>query len=529
MPLIVFQAQPFLIRLLTSAFLDLHLIINISDPLAQPVSSFFSLMNTTKSSLVLAFVASLVMVKLKKDIDVMILLLIAFVSPAMFSFELFPPSPEVSSSILQTESSDHFSESSSDMTPHSLPESPAPAPSEDPAPATTLRCSSRATMIEELDALSRNRTWDLVDLPPEKSVVGCKWVFKIKTRSNGSIERYKARLIAKGFTQEYDIDYEETFAPVAHLSSVRTLLTVAASRQWKLFQMDIKNAFLNGDLSEEVYMQPPPGLSHPPDKVCRFRRALYGLKQAPRDWFAKFSSTVSRLELEDFLSQNFEMKDLGHLSYFLGFEITSSDDGFYLIQVKYSSDLLSRAGLTDHKIVDTPIELNARLTASSGELLPDPTLYRQLVGGLVYLRVTRPDISYTVHQVSQFMSAPQSTYYAAVLRILRYLKGTLFHGLHFSAQSPLILRTYSNADWDLGMSTSSATPIYCDNRNAIQIAGNDVFHKRTKHIEIDCHLVRHHLLQSSLQLISVSFHDQLADIFTKSHPTRRFRDLVSKL
>ena len=238
--------------------------------------------------------------------------------------------------------------------------------------------------------------------------------------------------------------------------------------------MDVKNAFLNGDLSEEVYIQPPPGFSHPPDKVCRLRRAFYGLKQAPRAWFAKFSSTVSRLgyslsfydstlflcrtgkgiillllyvddmiitgddlseiqELKDFLSQNFEMKDLGHLSYFLGLKITSSDDGFYLTQAKYTSDLLSRAGLTDHKIVDTPIELNARLTSSSRELLPDPTLYQQLVGSLVYLTVTRPNILYAVQQVSQFMSVPRSTHYVAILRILQYLKGTLFHGLHFFA------------------------------------------------------------------------------------------------
>ena len=126
-------------------------------------------------------------------------------------------------------------------------------------------------------------------------MVGCKWIYKIKTRSDGSIERYKARLVAKCFTQEYGIDYEETFAPVARISFVCTLLVVAAANKWDLFQMDVKNAFFNGDLSEEVYMQPPPGLSIDSNKVCHLRRALYGLKQAPRAWFAKFSSTISCL------------------------------------------------------------------------------------------------------------------------------------------------------------------------------------------------------------------------------------------
>ena len=150
-------------------------------------------------------------------------------------------------------------------------------------------------MKEELDALSKNHTWDLVTLPPGKSVVGCKWIYKIKTRSDGSIERYKARLVVKGFTQEYGIDYEETFAPVARISSVRALLAVAAASKWDLFQMDVKNAFLNGDLSEEVYMQPLPGLFVESNKIFHLRRAFYGLKQAPRAWFTKFSSTISRL------------------------------------------------------------------------------------------------------------------------------------------------------------------------------------------------------------------------------------------
>ena len=137
-------------------------------------------------------------------------------------------------------------------------------------------------MKKEFDALSKNHTWDLVTLSPGKSVVGCKWIYKIKTRSDGSIECYKARLVAKGFTQEYGIDYEDTFAPVARISYVRALLAVATASKWDLFQMDVKNAFLNGNLSEEVYMQPPPGLSVESNKVCHLRRALYGLKQAPQ-------------------------------------------------------------------------------------------------------------------------------------------------------------------------------------------------------------------------------------------------------
>ena len=344
------------------------------------------------------------------------------------------------------------------------------------------------TMSEELQALDKAQTWELVTLPPGKTAVGCKWVFKIKTKSDGSIDRYKARLVAKGFNQEYGIDYEETFAPVARLTSVRSLLAVAAVRKWDLFQMDVKNAFLNGDLSEEVYMKPPPGFPHSTDQVCKLRRALYGLKQAPRAWFEKFSSTIQKLsftssthdyglftrkretgitllilyvddmiitgdditgisDLKQSLSHHFEMKDLGRLNYFLGLEVLSDSAGYYLSQAKYASDILARAGLSDCKTAATPLETNLRLTPLDGTPLSDATLYRQIVGSLVYLTVTRPDIAYAVHIVSQFMSAPRSTHYAAVLRILRYLKGTMFHGLHFSSASSLELRAYSDSDW----------------------------------------------------------------------------------
>ena len=211
-------------------------------------------------------------------------------------------------------------------------------------------------------------------LPSRKSTIGCKWIYKIKTRSDGTVDCCKARLVARGFTQEYGIDYEETFSLVARLAIVKTLVAISAARKWPLFQMDVKNAFLNGELLEEVYMKLCPGYSHPPrfpHRVCRLRRALYGLKQAPRAWFAKFYSTISQhgfsgssfdtnlflrrshhgitilllyvddmiitcddmngiQDLKHFLSHQFEMKDLGPLNYFLGLEVSSSADGYYL-------------------------------------------------------------------------------------------------------------------------------------------------------------------------------------------------------
>ena len=238
-------------------------------------------------------------------------------------------------------------------------------------------------------------------------------------------------------------------------------------------------------------MKLPPSYSHPPGfphRVFRLRWVLYGLKQAPRAWFAKFSSTISQhsfsgrsfdtalflrrsghgitilllyvddmiissddiqgiQNLKHFLGRQFEMKDLGPLNYFLGLEVSSSGDGYYVTQAKYTSDLISRASIIDSKIVDTLVEYKCRLNSYDGELLSDATLYRRLVGSLIYLTVTRPDISYAVHVVSQFMASPRSSHYVVVLRILRYLKGTIFDGLHFSFHSSLTLQAYSDVDW----------------------------------------------------------------------------------
>ncbi|XP_048229512.1 uncharacterized mitochondrial protein AtMg00810-like [Ricinus communis] len=382
------------------------------------------------------------------------------------------------------------------------------------------------------------------------------------------------------------MDYEETFAPFAKMTTVRTLIVVASIRRWDITQMDVKNAFLNGDLHEEVYTVPPPGLDHHPGEVCRLRKALYGLKQAPRAWFEKFSAVITSLDfhpshhdsalfikctstgrillslyvddmiitgddvvgislLKSELTRCFAMKDLGSLRYFLCIEVASSPKGYLLSQSKYISDIFERACLSDNKTVDTPIELNARYSASDGSLLPDPSLYQTVVGSLVYLTITHPDIAYVVHIVSQFVTSPTTVHWAAVLCILRYLRDTQFQTPLFSSASSLELYAYSDADWagnptdrksttgfciflgdsviswkskkqdvisrssteveyramasttceivwlrwllvDMGVFLRQPTPLHCDNKIAIQIAHNPVFHERTKHIEIDC-------------------------------------------
>ncbi|TYK10332.1 Retrovirus-related Pol polyprotein from transposon TNT 1-94 [Cucumis melo var. makuwa] len=437
-------------------------------------------------------------------------------------------------------------------------------------------------MNDELQALEKMHTWDYVDLPPGKRPIGCKWIYKIKTHSDGTIERYKARLVAKGYSQEYGIDYEETFAHVARMTSVRCLLGVAAAKQWPLLQMDVKNAFLNGTPSEEVYMKPPPGTSSPPHK------GIVLLLLYVDDMIITGNDPQAISDLQHYLGQHFEMEDLGSLNYFLGLEVSRRSDGYLLSQAKYASDLLARSGITDSNTASTPLDPNVHLTPYDGVPLENVSLYRQLVGSLIYLTVTHPDIAYVVHIVSQFMAAPRTIHFTVVLRILRYVKGTLGHGLQFSSQSSLVLSGYFDADWagdptdrrsttgycfylgdsliswrskkqsvvsrssteseyraladattellwlrwllaDMGVPQQGPTLLHCDNRSAIQIAHNDVFHERTKHIENDCHFIRHHLLSHTLLLQPVSTTEQPADIFTKALPSTRFNQIRTKL
>ncbi|RVW50800.1 Retrovirus-related Pol polyprotein from transposon TNT 1-94 [Vitis vinifera] len=449
----------------------------------------------------------------------------------------------------------------------------------------------RQAMVDEMAALHSNGTWDLVVLPSGKSTVGCRWVYAVKVGPDGQVDRLKARLVAKGYTQVYGSDYGDTFSPVAKIASVRLLLSMAAMCSWPLYQLDIKNAFLHGDLAEEVYMEQPPGFVAQGESglVCRLRRSLYGLKQSPRAWFSRFSSVVQEFgmlrstadhsvfyhhnslgqciylvvyvddivitgsdqdgiqKLKQHLFTHFQTKDLGKLKYFLGIEIAQSSSGVVLSQRKYALDILEETGMLDCKPVDTPMDPNVKLVPGQGEPLGDPGRYRRLVGKLNYLTITRPDISFPVSVVSQFLQSPCDSHWDAVIRILRYIKSTPGQGVlyenrghtqllvtqmqiglgHPQIDVPLQGTVFLLEELRFGK--DEQMKLICDNQARITYASNPVFHERTKHIEVDCHFIREKIASGCVATSFVNSNDQLADIFTKSLRGPRIKYICNKL
>ncbi len=316
-------------------------------------------------------------------------------------------------------------------------------------------------------ALDANATWELVALPKDKKIIGCKWVYKVKHNAARSMSRYKARLVTKGYAQTYGIDYEETYSPVAKMTIVRTIIAMAATKGWSLHQMDVKNVFFHGDL-QEVYMEQQLGYVDQThlNLVCRLKKNLYDLKQAPRAWLdnigqyivtsgfqtsnADYSLYVKKIDhgivviviyvddliiigdsdanifdLKKFLKQKFEMKDLEKLRYILGIEVIQSPKGIWLLQRQYALNKLSEYGMTSCKPISIPLEQNVKLSADEGDPVDDTTMYIHIVGSLIYMTITRPDLSYVIGVVSQFMQTPPKLHLDVVRCILRYIKHTL--------------------------------------------------------------------------------------------------------
>ncbi|KAH9689179.1 retrovirus-related pol polyprotein from transposon RE1 [Citrus sinensis] len=363
----------------------------------------------------------------------------------------------------------------------------------------------KAAMNDEMRSLQKNQTWELVDLLPGKKPVSCRWIYTIKYKADGSIERYKARLVAKGYTQTYGIDYTDTFAPVAKINNIRILLSLAVNLDWPVQQFDAKNAFIHGDLSEEIYMDLPPGCSGPErlnQKVCKLKKSLYGLKQSPRVWFGKFTKAMvhfgynqsnsdhtlfikkrqgkitalivyvdnivitgndeeEREALQKYLSREFEMKDLGALKYFLEIEVSRSKGGIFLSRRKYALDLLHETRMTACQPIDTPIEEGLVFCITSDQVPVDKGRYQRLVGRLMYLSHTRLDLAYALSVVSQFMHNPGEQHMKVVMRILRYLKTNPGKGILFSKNEDYSnIEVYTDTDWVGSVSDRRSTSGY---------------------------------------------------------------------
>jgi transposase InsO family protein len=346
-------------------------------------------------------------------------------------------------------------------------------------------------MQEELNQFERNRVWTLVPRPIDRLIIGTKWIFRNKLDELGEIIRNKARLVAQGFNQEEGIDFEETFAPVARLESIRMLLAFACFKGIKLFQMDVKSAFLNGFIEEEVYVEQPPGFIHEkfPNHVYKLTKAMYGLKQAPRAWYERLSKflisigfsrglvdttlfikmnashdillvqiyvddiifgSTNEVLCEEFaklMQDEFEMSMMGELNYFLGLQIKQTSEGIFINQAKYTKELLKRFGMDGAKESKTPMSATIKLDKDEKGKSVDETRYRGMIGSLLYLTASRPDIMFAVCLCARFQSCPKESHLVAVKRILRYLIGSFDYGLWYPRSASFDLLEYSDADY----------------------------------------------------------------------------------
>ncbi|GAU13002.1 hypothetical protein TSUD_173010 [Trifolium subterraneum] len=437
-----------------------------------------------------------------------------------------------------------------------------------------------------------------------------------KFNENGEVDKHKARLVAKGYTQQHGIDFNEVFAPVARWDTIRTILAIAASKGWIVYQLDVKSAFLHGDLVENVYVDQPPGYNKEIGKVYKLRKALYGLKQAPRAWYSKIESYFNQEKFEKcphehtlFVKQDkkgnilivslyvddliytgnneamfeefkqsmksqFSMTDLGRMRFFLGVEVKQLDSGIFVYQQKYARELLERFHMDQCNVVCSPIVPGNKLIRDENGKTVDVTNYRQIVGCLMYLLATRPDLTYSVCLIARYMERPTEIHLAAAKRVMRYLKGTLDLGILYRRNEEMKLQGWSDSDYagDLDdrkstsgyvfmlgssiiswsskkqaivtLSTTEAefvaaascacqsiwlrrvleqlgqkqgcVKIHCDNSSSIKLSKNPVMHGRCKHIDVRYHFFRDLTKENVVELIYCNTQDQVADVMTKA-------------
>jgi len=364
-------------------------------------------------------------------------------------------------------------------------------------------------MDKEIKTLQENNAWTLVPRPEGKKILTSKWVFKIKRDQNAQIKRYKARLVARGHTQRKGIDYEEVFAPVARYESIRTLLAASVNEEMYVDQIDVISAYVQGELSEEIYMEQPEMFieENQEDMVCKLKKPLYGLKQSGREWYRKldnfllshggrrteadpciytFNDNDSRvilivyvddiilaskeyhelIKIKKNLQSAFKMVDLGPINHILGMDVEreSLTGKLRLSQERYVKGLIEKFNLNEAKSVTIPLEANIKISRDLGPHDDEERLemqrkpYRELVGGLIYLaNATRPDIAYAANALSRFCTDPGTSHWLLAKRVLRYLKNTSHYGITYM-KSEDKLQAFTDSDWagSVALSTMEA-------------------------------------------------------------------------
>ncbi|GJW75716.1 putative ribonuclease H-like domain-containing protein [Tanacetum coccineum] len=446
--------------------------------------------------------------------------------------------------------------------------------------------------------------WTLVDLPYGKKAIGTKWVFRNKKDQRGIVVRNKARLIVQGHRQEEGIDYDEVFSLVARIEAIRLFLAYALFMGFTVYQMDVKSAFLYGTIEEEVYVSQPPGFVDPefPDRVYKVKKALYGLHQAPRAWYETlstylmengcrrgsidktlfinkikndillvqvyvddiiFGSTKKSLstEFEQLMHKRFQMSSMGELTFFLGLQVEQRKDGIFLSQDKYVGDILQKFGFSSVKSASTPMETHKPLSKDADGTKVDVHLYRSMIGSLMYLTSSKPDIIYLKGQPTLGLWYPKDApldliYYfdndfaGASLDRKSTTRGCQFLGYRLISwqckKQTIVANSITEAEYisasnccgqvlwlqnqllDYGYNFMQ-TKIHVDNESAICVVKNPVYHSKTKHIEIRHHFIRDSYDKKLIEMVKIHTDYNVADLLTKAFDVTRFQFLIASI
>ncbi|GKD45908.1 retrovirus-related pol polyprotein from transposon TNT 1-94 [Tanacetum coccineum] len=430
-------------------------------------------------------------------------------------------------------------------------------------------------MQEEIHKFQRLEVWELVSCPDKVFLIKLKWIYKVKMDEFGRVLKNKARLVAQGFRQEEGIDFEESFAPVARIEAIRIFVANTAHKNMTIYQMDIKMAFLNGELKEEVYVSQPEGFvdQDNPSHVYKLKKALYidptlFIQQVGNDLLLVqiyvddiiFASTNTAMcnEFANQMTTKFKMSMMGQMSFFLGLQISQSPRGIFINQSKYASEIVKKYGMLTSDSVDTPMAEKSKLDEDLQGKLIDATLYRSMIGSLMYLTSSRPDLIYAVCLCARYQAKPTEKHLNVVKRIFRYLKGTINMGLRYSKDIGDKIVSWSSKKQKCTAISSTETeyialsgccaqilwmcsqltdygfqfnkiPLYYDSKSAIALCCSNVQHSQAKHIDVRYHFIKEQVENGIMELYFVRTEYQLADIFTKYLPRDRFNFLIEKL